>query len=132
VIDPGQLGPRLFVYRINHELKNRRRAMTKQVPDKAEVAVEYPDKLYIGTFERTAGFGAHLDKAGISLACTAWAQKTCANPFECTSTMGVSGNPAGSGEDCTALPAADTPRSAAGCRESPLWRALTSGFKRYR
>ena len=26
--------------------------MTKPIPDKAEVAVEYPDKLYIGTFER--------------------------------------------------------------------------------
>ena len=41
--------------------------MTKPVPDKAEVAVEYPDKLYIGTFERTARFDAHLDEAGISL-----------------------------------------------------------------
>jgi hypothetical protein len=41
--------------------------MTKPVPDKAEVALEYPDKLYIGTFERTARFDAHLDKAGISL-----------------------------------------------------------------
>jgi hypothetical protein len=42
-------------------------AVTKPIPDKAEVAVEYPDKLYIGTFERTARFAAHLDKAGISL-----------------------------------------------------------------
>ena len=41
--------------------------MTKPVPDKAEVALEYPDKLYIGTFERTARFDAHLDAAGISL-----------------------------------------------------------------
>jgi hypothetical protein len=41
--------------------------MTKSVPDKAEVAVEYPDKLYIGTFEHTARFDAHLDEAGISL-----------------------------------------------------------------
>jgi hypothetical protein len=41
--------------------------MTKPIPDKAEVALEYPDKLYIGTFERTARFDAHLDKAGISL-----------------------------------------------------------------
>src|SRR5271169_16212 len=41
--------------------------MTKLIPDKAEVAVEYPDKLYIGTFERTARFDAHLDEAGISL-----------------------------------------------------------------
>ncbi len=41
--------------------------MSKPIPDKAEVAVEYPDKLYIGTFERTARFDAHLDQAGISL-----------------------------------------------------------------
>ncbi len=41
--------------------------MIKSVPDKAEVAVEYPDKLYIGTFEQTARFDAHLDEAGISL-----------------------------------------------------------------
>jgi hypothetical protein len=42
-------------------------AMTKPIPDKAEVALEYPDKLYIGTFERTSRFDAHLDPAGISL-----------------------------------------------------------------
>ena len=42
--------------------------MTKPVPDKAEVALEYPDKLYIGTFERSSRFDAHLDKTGISLA----------------------------------------------------------------
>ena len=41
--------------------------MTKPIPDKAEVALEYPDKLYIGTFEQTARFDAHLDQAGISL-----------------------------------------------------------------
>jgi hypothetical protein len=41
--------------------------MTKPVPDKAEVALEYPDKFYMGTFERTARFDAHLDEAGISL-----------------------------------------------------------------
>jgi hypothetical protein len=41
--------------------------MTRPIPDKAEVALEYPDKLYIGTFEQTARFDAHLDKAGISL-----------------------------------------------------------------
>jgi hypothetical protein len=42
--------------------------MTKPIPDKAEVALEYPDKLYIGTFERSSRFDAHLDQAGISLA----------------------------------------------------------------
>ena len=41
--------------------------MTKPIPDKAEVALEYPDKLYIGTFEHTARFDAHLDETGISL-----------------------------------------------------------------
>jgi len=41
--------------------------MTKPIPDKAEVALEYPDKLYIGTFERSSRFDAHLDRTGISL-----------------------------------------------------------------
>ncbi|MGO9045951.1 MAG: hypothetical protein ACLQFW_03545 [Xanthobacteraceae bacterium] len=41
--------------------------MTKPIPDKAEVAVEYPDKLYIGTFGQSARFDAHLDETGISL-----------------------------------------------------------------
>jgi hypothetical protein len=41
--------------------------MTKPIPDKAEVALEYPDKLYIGTFERSARFDAHLDETGVSL-----------------------------------------------------------------
>jgi hypothetical protein len=41
--------------------------MTKPIPDKAEVVREYPDKFYIGTFERTARFDAHLDETGISL-----------------------------------------------------------------
>jgi truncated hemoglobin YjbI len=41
--------------------------MKKPIPDKAEVAIEYPDKLYIGTFEHSSRFDAHLDEAGISL-----------------------------------------------------------------
>jgi hypothetical protein len=41
--------------------------MSKPIPDKAEVAVEYPDKLYVGTFEQTARFDAHFDQVGISL-----------------------------------------------------------------
>jgi hypothetical protein len=45
----------------------RETVMTKPIPDKAEVALEYPDKLYIGTFARSAQFEAHLDKTGISL-----------------------------------------------------------------
>jgi len=41
--------------------------MTRPIPDKAEVALEYPDKLYIGTFQNTARFNAHLDQTGVSL-----------------------------------------------------------------
>jgi len=41
--------------------------LTKPIPDKAEIALEYPDKLYVGTFERSSRFGAHLDPTGISL-----------------------------------------------------------------
>ena len=41
--------------------------MTKSIPDKAEIALEYPDKLYVGTFEHTSRFEAHLDRTGFSL-----------------------------------------------------------------
>ena len=41
--------------------------MTKPIPDKAEVALELPDKLSIGTFERSSRFDAHLDQTGVSL-----------------------------------------------------------------
>lgn len=41
--------------------------MQKPIPDKAEVALEYPDKFYIGTFERSSRFDAHVDETGISL-----------------------------------------------------------------
>lgn len=41
--------------------------MTKPIPDKAEVALEYPDKLYVGTFERSSRFEAHVDAVGVSL-----------------------------------------------------------------
>lgn len=41
--------------------------MTKPLPDKAEVALEYPDKLYIGTFDRASRFEAHLDTTGLAL-----------------------------------------------------------------
>ena len=40
--------------------------MNKPIPDKAEVAIEYPDKLYIGTFEHSSRFDAYFDKEGIS------------------------------------------------------------------
>ena len=41
--------------------------MTKPIPDKAEVVLEYPDKFYSGTFERSSRFDAHMDDTGISL-----------------------------------------------------------------
>jgi hypothetical protein len=41
--------------------------MTKPIPDKAEIALEYPDKLYVGTFEHSSRFEAHLDPTGFSL-----------------------------------------------------------------
>jgi len=39
----------------------------KPIPDKAEIALEFPDKLYIGTFEQSSRFDAHFDENGISL-----------------------------------------------------------------
>jgi len=36
-------------------------AMTKPIVDKAEVALEYPDKFYSGTFERSSRFEARFD-----------------------------------------------------------------------
>lgn len=41
--------------------------MTKPIADKAEVALEYPDKYYSGTFERSSRFEATLDARGIGL-----------------------------------------------------------------
>ncbi|MGD9920943.1 MAG: hypothetical protein AB7V13_05795 [Pseudorhodoplanes sp.] len=41
--------------------------MTRPITDKAEVALEYPDKLYMGSFERSSQFEARLDQTGISL-----------------------------------------------------------------
>jgi hypothetical protein len=41
--------------------------MSKPVPDKAEIALEYPDKFYAGTFAQTSRFEAHLDSAGVTL-----------------------------------------------------------------
>jgi len=40
---------------------------TKAISDRAEVALEYPDKFYSGTFERSSRFEASLDVAGLSL-----------------------------------------------------------------
>ena len=60
-------GPGAAAYRrsIRNNVVNS--AMTRPIPDKAEVALELPDKLYIGTFERSARFDAHLDQTGVSL-----------------------------------------------------------------
>ena len=41
--------------------------MTRPIPDKAEVALEDPDKFYVVTFHRTSRFDAHLDGIGLSL-----------------------------------------------------------------
>lgn len=41
--------------------------MTKPILDKAEVALEYPDKFYSGTFERSSRFEASLDARGVAL-----------------------------------------------------------------
>ena len=41
--------------------------MSKPITDKAEVALEYPDKLYVGTFESSSRFEARLDATGIAL-----------------------------------------------------------------
>jgi hypothetical protein len=61
--------------------------MTKPIPDKAEVALEYSDKLYMGTFERTARFDAHLDDAGISLSLYRTGDADVRKSFTCISTM---------------------------------------------
>ncbi|MGA2994984.1 hypothetical protein [Bradyrhizobium sp.] len=41
--------------------------MTKPIPDKAEVALEYPDKFFSGTFERSSRFEASIDATGVML-----------------------------------------------------------------
>ena len=41
--------------------------VTKPILDKAEVALEYPDKFYSGTFERSSRFEATLDATGVAL-----------------------------------------------------------------
>jgi len=41
--------------------------MTKPISDKAEIALEYPDKFYSGTFERSSRFEASPDATGVLL-----------------------------------------------------------------
>lgn len=40
----------------------------KPIPDKAEVALEYPDKLYIGSFESSSHYEVHWDETGVAVA----------------------------------------------------------------
>ena len=42
-------------------------SMSKPIADKAEITLEYPDKLYIGTFGSSSRFDAHIDADGIAL-----------------------------------------------------------------
>ena len=41
--------------------------MTKPVSDKAEITLEYPDKFYSGTFERSSRFEVSFDATGMLL-----------------------------------------------------------------
>ncbi|MGJ4927197.1 hypothetical protein ACQR1I_18290 [Bradyrhizobium sp. HKCCYLS2038] len=41
--------------------------MSKPIPDKAEIALEYPDKFYAGTFEHSSRFEARLETTGLAL-----------------------------------------------------------------
>src|ERR1700742_1492964 len=41
--------------------------MIRPILDKAEVALEYPDKFYSGTFERSSRFEAGFDSTGVVL-----------------------------------------------------------------
>ena len=41
--------------------------MSKSIADKAEIALEYPEKLYIGTFENSSKFDAHFDSEAVVL-----------------------------------------------------------------
>ena len=82
--------------------------MTKPIPDKAEVALEYPDKLYIGTFERSAQFEAHLDRAGISLTLQRTGDAEARRSIRMHSALWfVRGNSPGAGEDSLGVPADD-------------------------
>ena len=59
--------------------------MMKPIPDKAEIALEYPDKFYVGTFEHSSRFEAHLDPTGFALTLERPVAKMSASRFTCTS-----------------------------------------------
>jgi hypothetical protein len=42
----------------------------KPIVDKAEVAIDFPDKFYMGAFGRDAGFDARADEEGLTLKLT--------------------------------------------------------------
>ena len=58
--------------------------MTRPITDKAEIALEYPDKLYIGTFGRSSRFEAHLDPTGIALTLEHPGAEDVRKSFTCT------------------------------------------------
>jgi len=64
--------------------------MTKPIADKAEVALEYPDKFFVGTFERSSRFEAHLDPTGFALRWNDLGLETLTNQSICTSTSAFS------------------------------------------
>ena len=37
----------------------------RQIADKAEVAIDFPDKFYVGSFSREASFEAHIEDDGV-------------------------------------------------------------------
>ena len=49
------------------KLSPQKEVMTKPIADKAEWLSEYPDKFFVGTFERSSRFEAHLDPTGFAL-----------------------------------------------------------------
>jgi len=64
--------------------------MTKPIADKAEVALEYPDKFFVGTFERLSRFEAHLDPTGFARLLERPGLDTLTNQSICTSTSAFS------------------------------------------
>ena len=55
------------IYENKMVLPGELNVMSKPIPDKAEIVLEYPEKFYVGTFERSARFDAHFDDKGASL-----------------------------------------------------------------
>jgi hypothetical protein len=85
-----------LVHRDGWDLKKRGAAVTKPISDKAEIALEYPDKLYVGTSERSSRFETHVDQTGIALilerpgAEMSGSRPTCTSTSVCSLTFCVS------------------------------------------